>query len=676
MIDHEQHKPLGDEEELDLGQYLAVLRYRKWSILSLATLVTLVVTLIVYSITPVYKSAATLLIEPEQQELPTVEEVFRLRSSAEDYYKTQVEVLKSRRLAELVVIKLKLDTHQGFMSKKKKKAVGFVTSIKVWLSLEEKKEKPRKKTRERTSKEKERDVNKAISKVRSGRSIKLVKDSQLIKLTFESEISELTAEIANGLADVYIEDQLAARVAKTRQATAWMEQRLKVLKKSLETSDEALQAYKERFGLIDVQGVSTLTEKEVEKLTAQFVTARSKYTELSKRYGSKHPKLVAARSELQTAETLLAKSKSKIQTIGRKTVKLRELKRQVDSDRQLYDTFLTRLKEASQAIDIQTVNARISDYAVVPRSPFKPDRDKIIMLAFFASIMLGIMLAFLYEALDRTFKSTTDIENKLGLPILGLLPLTRESKHEESYAITMLNPAHHTFAEAVLTIRTGLVLSSLDNPHKVILVTSSVPGEGKSTVAVNLAVAMGKMEKALLIGADLRRPALTRSLGLNDSESGLSDVIAGTADFKSCVHHFENLGIDVMPCGAIPPNPLELLSSERFAKMLEILEKHYDRIVIDSPPVQAVSDALVMSRYAKAVVYVVAADSTHQKMAQNGVKRLLQHDAPIAGIVLNKFNVERSVKYGYEDGGYYDHYGYAEDHEKHQHRKKTALESA
>lgn len=667
MDDRMQRGPLGAEEEIDLSQYLAVLRYRKWSILSLATLITLVATLIVYSITPVYKASATLLIEPEQQELPTAEEIFRLKSSAEDYYKTQVEVLKSRRIAELVVKKLNLDTHQGFMSKKKKKEVGPVTLIKTWLALEEKKEEETdERVAERTSEEKERDFNKAISKVKSGRSIKLVKDSQLITLTFESEISELTAKIANALATVYIEDQLAARIAKTKQATVWMEQRLKVLKKSLETSDEALQAYKERVGLVDVQGVGTLTEQEVEKLTSEFVNARSKYNELSKRYGSKHPKLVAARSEMRSAEALLAKSKEQIQTIGRKAVKLRELKRQVESDRQLYDTFLARLKEASQAIDIQSVNARISDYAVVPSSPFKPERDKIIMLAFFASLMLGMALAFLYEALDRTFKSTTDIENKLGLPILGLLPLTEESKQEASYPITMLNPAHHTFAEAVLTIRTGLVLSSLDNPHKVILVTSSVPGEGKSTVAANLAVAMGKMERVLLIGADLRRPALTRSLGLSDKEPGLSDVVAGAADFKVCIHHFENLGIDIMPCGSIPPNPLELLSSERFGMMIEILEKHYDRIVIDSPPVQAVSDALVISKYAKAVVYVVEADSTHEKMAQNGVKRLLQYGAPIAGVILNKFNVERSVKYGYEDGGYYDHYGYAEDkHSKH-----------
>jgi capsular exopolysaccharide synthesis family protein len=664
MADQVQHRLLGAEEEFDLSQYWAVLKYRKWSIISLATLVSLVAAMIAYSITPVYKATATLYIEAEQQKLPTIEEVFRLRSKAEDYYKTQVEVLKSRIQAELVVIKLKLDTDPVFMSKKKKTTTNFVTLIKTWLSLEEKaSEGTSERTRERTSEQeqRERDFNKAISKVRSGRSIKLVKDSQLIKLTFESETPYLTAKIANALAAVYIEDQLAFRATKIRQATAWMEERLKVLKKSLETSDEALQAYMERAGLIDVKGVSTLTEKEVDKLTSQFVAARSKYTELSKRYGSKHPKLVAARSELRTAETLLAKSKSKIQTIGRKTVKLRELQRQVDSDRQLYDTFLARLKEASQAIDIQTVNVRISDYAVVPRSPFKPDRDKIIMLAFFASIMLGMMLAFLYEALDKTFKSTTDLERRLGIPILGLLPKVRESKkHSGSHAITMLDPAHTAFAEAVLTIRTGLVLSSLDNPHTIILVTSSVPGEGKTTVAINLAVAMAKMEKVLLIGADLRRPSLNKPLGLDDDEPGLTDVVAGTADFQSCIHHFENAGIDVLPCGQLPPDPLELISSERFGKMIEILGKHYDRIVIDSPPVQAVSDALVLSKYAKTVVYVVAADSTHEKMVQNGVKRLQQHGAPIAGIVLNKFNVEKSIKYGYEDGGYYDHYGYTE----------------
>jgi len=656
------------EEEIDLSQYWKVISRRKWSILSLALLVSLLATLIVFSITPVYKATATMLIEPEQQKTPSLEEVFRLRSQTKEFYLTQMEILKSRRLAEQVIHKLELENDPVFMPEKKTTGVSvyvdqWISPAKNWLKalLQQGDENINRYKADGES----RKIEKVVSKFSHNLSASLIKDTQLIRLSFESVSPELAASVVNTLTQVYLDDQLYARVNKTRKATAWMEKRLTVLKANLERSDRALQAYKERHGLIDVKGVSTLTAREIEDMTSKVVDARSKVTELSKRYGSKHPRMIAARSELQAAKALLAGSKSLIQHIGRKAVKLRELQRQVESNRSLYDTFMSRLKEASQAISLQSVNTRVSDQAIAPLKPFKPKKGLIIALAFFASLMFGVLLSFLYEALDKTFKSTADIENKLGLPILGLLPLIRENKkNRESHALAMSDPDQTSFAEAMRTIRTGLILSSLDNPHKVILVTSSVPGEGKTIVSTNLAAAMGKMEKVLLIGADLRRPSLSRAVGLHDHKLGLSNIVAGTANFKSCIHRHDALGVDVLPCGQIPPNPLELLSSSRFGKMLEALERYYDRIVIDSPPLQAVSDALVLSGHAKAVVYVIEADSTHQHAVENGVKRLQQHGAPIAGVVLNKFDVEKADKYGYDYAGYYDQYGYSNIAEK------------
>ncbi len=389
-----------------------------------------------------------------------------------------------------------------------------------------------------------------------------------------------------------------------------------------------------------------------------MVDARAKYSKLSKRYGPMHPKLISARSELQAAERELAAGKARIQTIGRKSVKLREYQRQVESNRTLYDTFLARLKEASQTVDLQTANARLMDPAVLPIKPFKPKKGLILALAFFTSLMFGVLLAFLYEALDRMLKSSDDIEEKLGLPMLGILQLLKGSKKKSDVPLT-LDQQESSYAESVRSIRTGLVLSSLDNPHKVILVTSSVPGEGKTTLSINLAMAMGKMERVLLIGADLRRPSLTRALGLEQGHRGLTEVLAETAEVRDCFHRLDDAGIDVLPCGRIPPNPLEMLSSERFARLLGVLEEKYDRIIIDSPPSQAVSDALVLSRYAKAVVYVVEADRTHEKAVRKGVKQL-QQKAPLAGLVLNKVDIAKAAKYGYDYGGYYDHYGYSE----------------
>jgi len=632
------------EEEIDLSQYWKVINSRKWGIMGLALLITLIVALIVFSMSPVYKATTTLLIEQQQPKLPSINELYGLAGNDKQYYLTQIELLKSRKLAEHVIHDLKLDSNQEFLPKEG----GFhpLSTFKAWLSLNDKVDKE------------DHTFDGVVAGFQGRLTVSLIKDTQLITVNFEAESPVLAANIANALANTYIDDQMVSRLEMTQKATGWMEQRIKVLKVNLEKSEQALQSYKESNGLIDVKGVSTLTAQELDELTTQLVIARAKYSELAKRYGAKHPKLIAARSEFKAAEKQLRHSKGKIQNIGRKEVKLRELQRQVKSNRQLYDTFMDSLKEASQAIDLQSSNARISDPAVAPVNPIKPKKKMIVGLAFFASLMLGVLLAFLFEALDRTFKSPSDIENKLKQAVLGVLPLIKgNAKDRKSQSLTMLDDSNNSYTEAMRTIRTGLILSSLDNPHKVILVTSSIPGEGKTSVSSNLAIAMAKMEKVLLIGADLRRPSLSKVFPTKGSQ-GLSDIVAGTSKFGESIHHIDDAGIDFLPCGLLPPNPLELLSSDRFAKTMELLETKYDRIVIDSPPVQAVSDALVLSKYAKAVVYVVEADKTQEDLVKNGIKRLLQYDAPIAGIILNKFNVDKSVKYGYDYSGYYDHYGY------------------
>lgn len=646
-MQNNNHMGSSVEEEIDLSQYWKVINRRKWGIIGLSLLITLIVALIVFSMSPVYKATSTLLIEQQQPKLPSVGELYGLAGNDKQYYLTQMELLKSRKLAGYVIHGLKLDSNQEFLPKEG----GFqpVSDLKAWLSLGD------------GGAEEDHTLDLVVAEFQGRLSVSLIKDTQLISVSFEAESATLAAKVANALGNAYIDDQMASRLEMTQKATGWMEQRITVLKGKLEQSEQTLQFYKESNGLIDVKGVSTLTAQELDELTSQLVISRAKYADLAKRYGAKHPKLIAAKSEFKAAEKELTRSKGKIQNIGRKAVKLRELQRQVASNRQLYDTFMDSLKEASQAVDLQTSNARISDAAVAPIKPIKPKKGMIIGLACFASLMLGILLAFLFEALDRTFKSPSDIEDKLGQAVLGILPLIKvNAKNREAQATAMLDEAKHSsYGEAMRTIRTGLILSSLDNPHKVILVTSSVPSEGKSTVSSNLALAMGKMEKVLLIGADLRRPSLSKALAVKSS-LGLCNIVAGTSKFNECIHRIEGAGIDFLPCGSLPPNPLELLSSQRFAKTMELLEENYDRIVIDSPPVQAVSDALVLSRYAKAVVYVVEADKTHENLVQNGIKRLLQYKAPIAGVILNKFDVDKSAKYGYEYGGYYDHYGYDE----------------
>jgi capsular exopolysaccharide synthesis family protein len=422
--------------------------------------------------------------------------------------------------------------------------------------------------------------------------------------------------------------------------------------------------------------------------------AEQQLQELSKRYGPLHPKIIAARSDLKVAKENTAKQirkviegiqkeyevtkateasleqelvelKKEVQIINRKEYRLNELTREVQVNRQLYDTFFNRIKETSETGDMLQAHARVVDKAIVPIHPIKPQKTILSIASLIISGIVAIMLVFIREALDRTVKSREDVLVKLGTQLLGVLPLLAKDSYTESdIALIYINKSSNKFSESIRTIRTGVVLSGLDNPHKIMLVTSSVPGEGKTTTSANLAAAFGQMGRVLLIDADMRRPSISKVFGISNSKPGLSNLVAETAEPKDCIYRLAEVGIDVIPAGVVPPNPLELLSSKRFASVLSGLEKHYDRIIIDTAPTEVVSDALILSTYADAVIYVVKADATNIKVVKSGLSRMLDSGAPITGVVLNQVDLERRQNYygyGYDYyyGGYYDYYGYS-----------------
>lgn len=424
----------------------------------------------------------------------------------------------------------------------------------------------------------------------------------------------------------------------------------------------------------------------IQEFKADEGRARSKVEELSRHYGPKHPKMVSARSELRSAtanlrsqvEQVVAsiereyqlasanerslqgsfnENKEQIQDIKRKEFKLRELQREVDGNRSLYDTFMTRLRETSATSDFEAVNARIVDPAVVPEDPVKPKKKLIVAIAALLAGMMVVGIVLLLEFLNNTFKSTEDVETKLNLPVLGILPLVK-GRTPGAIANIFKTGIDKSFTESIRTIRTGVVLSGIDNPHKVLVVTSSIPGEGKSSVAANLAAAMAQMEKVVLIDADMRRPTLAKSFDFPVGTPGLANLVAGTARMKDCIKVMDD-NLCVIPAGTVPPNPLELLSSKHFTRVLEILEARFDRIVVDSPPTQAVSDALVLSTHANAVIYVIKSEATTIPQAKRGIGQLLQNNAPVTGVVLNQVDIAKAKRQGYSYGGYYDYYGYS-----------------
>lgn len=433
------------------------------------------------------------------------------------------------------------------------------------------------------------------------------------------------------------------------------------------------------------------SHKVVQDVKREVILVERKVSELSEVYGPKHPKIISAKAELATVksnlnkqikglitgiekelnritrtvsalEADLIKIRAEYQEITRKETAYNQLKREVETNRNIFNTFLSRSRETEVTSDFSSAAARFTDRAYAPKDPSKPNKKLIVVLAFVASFGFAVVMSFVLDALNDTVKNKNDVENKLAQRMLGILPFVKTPKNRVLGIHAYFDEHYRRFAESVRTFRTSLLLTQLDREHKVIAVTSSSPGEGKTTTSTNLAMSLAQMGKVLLIDGDLRKPSIAKRFDIPVFHPGLSNLIVGTEQLSECTHIDEQSGVTIMPSGQIPGNPLELLSSNRFNELLVSLKDTYDHIIIDTPPTQAVSDALVIAQNADSVIYVVKADLTRIKPIKAGIERLFESKAHIAGVVVNQVDITKSKEE--HNYGYYDYYDYTQKSEQ------------
>ncbi len=704
-------------------EFLRVIDKHKWRILGFVLAILVVVFSILLVISPIYKSTVTLLIESEKSNVVNVQEVYGV-SDTREYFNTQLEIIKSREVAAKTILALKLWEHPEFSHQKEDssllakglKLVGLTPS-QIGFA-EEAKTKPT-------------DIelaNSLTGKLSGSLQVVPIKNSKLITISFESEDPLLAQKVANTVADIYISNDRDSKLKMTQDVNTWLQSRLEGLRDKLLASESALQSYREKQGIVDVNGsVQTLAAQQIGDVSQRLVEARvkraelqsaydqinkikngdyssvpaviksplvaeasskeaiasSKLAELSQRYGSEHPKMIAAEAEYKAAKEntrmqmsvvtnglisefdvarsteralggVLAGAKGSLQTVNRSGTQLGVLERDVSTNKQIYEMFLNRAKETTSTSNLQSSVARVVDPAVLGKK-VRPQKSLILLVTFLISVLTGVVAVMYLESLNNTIKGAEDAETRLGVPILASIPLLEE-KERVNVAQLVKNQPNGLFAESFRTASTGVSLSNLDGKNKIILVTSSVAGEGKTSVSCNLSLALAGSKRVLLIDADMRRPKVAESFGLQGNRFGLSNMLIGQGNPTQCIHQIPNTQLSILPVGLVPPNPLDLIASTKFEEMLDLLKGLYDLIIIDSPPIELVSDALALSSMVDSVIYVVKAMDTPTPLIIKALTKL-ERTTSILGLVLNQLDFKASHKY-YGEYSPYSKYGY------------------
>lgn len=433
----------------------------------------------------------------------------------------------------------------------------------------------------------------------------------------------------------------------------------------------------------------------LQELKLAFVRQRTECVELANRYLDDHPKLTSCRErEHQTEQDLLSAlgnlvkgaeaelaeavakeknltalydaAKSEAFELNRKQIAFEQLKRDADNNQRLYDLVLKRLKDIELSGLLRTSNVRVLDHARPEPIPIRPDTRKNLILAFLFGLLLAGGTVFLLESLDNTLANQADVEQRLGLPFLGFVPKVEGTVSQRERDLQVAINPKSSVAECCRAIRTNLLFMSPDKPIRTLVVTSSGPEEGKSTTSISLGVVLAQSgQRVLLLDTDMRRPRLHRAFGV-PNDVGVSSLVVGEGKLEDAVKSTEVPNLYLLPCGPIPPNPAELLHTQAFAELLDRLAGQYDRIILDSPPVNAVADAMVLSTRVQGVVVIAKAAKTVRAAAMRAVRSLQSVQARVLGVVLNDVDLG-DPKYA-DDYASYRHYGryYAETPAKEQ----------
>ena len=694
--------------------YWHVLKRRWPTVITVASAVTLLATLISLKMQPVYKATARLEVKGEMPQLQTINEIDRHAPVDSTFLQTQVDLLQNDSLMWQTIHRLDLESRPEFNPRRTASSKSQLESLPPLQ-------------------------DRLIRAFKKHLHVALMGNSRLITVSFESTDPELAANAANTLATNFVEANFQGAYDTTREATKWMEQQLDELKTKVERSQQALVDYEKANDIASIGDKENVVQLRLEDLSKDLTTAQTdraqkeslwesvqednslaevasndallqhleqNYADLKTQYaeslaqaGPNFYKAVQIRKQLAEVESLInrqrmrlvkqtkdaydtavrretllsrtvAEQRKDVERLNQLLIQHNILKGEFETNQQLYNDLLRRLKDATLSVSLRAASVRVADRARVPAVPVRPDTRRNFPLFAFAGLVIGVTLAFAQEALNNSIRTPDDLEGSFSIRALTIVPavfssrlpysrLPRlRSKHPlppSRIELAVLENSSLDVAEAFRILRTSILLSMTPRPPQLLLITSPLPCEGKTSCSINLAASLAQRGgRVLLLDADLRRPGVARALSL-DGKKGLSTVLTGGHQIEVALETFQNLStLSILCAGPVPPNPSELVSSATMEQVIGELRRRFDHIVIDSPPALVFTDATILSALVDAVVLVVESDVTTRAALRRARQTIEQAGAHIVGAILNK--ATRRATDGYY-GSRYSYYG-------------------
>ncbi len=691
--------------------YWLILLKRRWTILAVALVLATSVAIVSFKMQPVYEATARVEVEAETQQIQSLNDLYRSVPTDDAFLQTQVNVLKSENLAWRSIQQLGIAEKAGFApvggggehpsadsqtSAKNRLITEFKRHLRVELM--------------RDSRMIEVTFESTDPQLAAGAANALVNNYS--EYNFHQKYD--ATRQASGWMEQQL-DELKAKVEKSQQAMVdyerqnvivnigekqtVVEQRLAALSQDLTNAQSDRMQKESLYDLVrsnDAQVAVIAQNDLLARLDEKYADLRADYVDALAQYGPNFPKVVRLREQVNEVQSIMererkrvvarirndymaalgrerllsaavAKEKVEVGKLSQLLIQHNMLKREFDTNQQLYDSLLQHLKDATVSAGLRATNIHLVDAALIPSVPVRPRIKYNIAIGLMVGLVLGVTLAFLQESLDTSIKSAEEVERLIAAPALAVIPMARSSwgrmggnrsqPQNGSVGLIVLKQPTSSLAESYRTLRTAILLSSAPRPPQALLVTSAQPREGKTSTSLNLALGLAQRGvPVVIVDADLRRPGVSKALALSENGAGLSSLLSGAHTLDEVLRPFEAVpNLWVLPAGPQPPNPADLLSSPSMENVLQELRQRFEHLVVDSAPLLLVTDATILSRLTDGVVLVVESGVTARRALVRAHKILESAGGRILGTVLNKWDARDEGYYGYY-GSYYRGY--------------------